>query len=413
MKKIVHYLFLFTGVFCSAQETKSVYFIGNSYTGSNNLPNLIQQVAASTGDQLEYQTHTPGGSNFQQHAGNTTVFNTINLGTWDYVVLQQQSQMPAFPNATATLTYAQQLCEQIKNANTCTTPLFFMTWGHKNGDTANCANGVTYLCTYEGMDDKLYERYMQMTNENNAVVSPVGRVWRAIRTQYPSYELYTSDGSHPSLLGSMAAAYTFYTVIYKKDPTLATFNSSLDSTVATNIKNVVKNVVYSQLEEWKVGVNDTPTQFSAHLLNSTTVQFTNETEGATEFLWDFGDGTTSTEENPSHTYANNQSYTVQLTTNACESSYRVKSIDLATLSTAYFLEKEIKVYPNPVTDVVYFNNLGFDKIQVFDMLGKEISLQTNIQENEIALDVRSLPNGVYYLRLSKAKQEVNFSFIKR
>lgn len=43
------------------------------------------------------------------------------------------------------------------------------------------------------------------------------------------------------------------------------------------------------------------------------LQLTNESTDATSFLWDFGDGTTSTLENPSHTYNVPGNYTVQLT----------------------------------------------------------------------------------------------------
>lgn len=42
------------------------------------------------------------------------------------------------------------------------------------------------------------------------------------------------------------------------------------------------------------------------------VQFQNLSENASSFIWDFGDGTSSTEINPIHTYQNNGSYQVQL-----------------------------------------------------------------------------------------------------
>ncbi len=45
------------------------------------------------------------------------------------------------------------------------------------------------------------------------------------------------------------------------------------------------------------------------------VQFTDLTPGATSWFWDFGDGTTSTEQNPTHQYANFGNYTVSLTAN--------------------------------------------------------------------------------------------------
>lgn len=55
-----------------------------------------------------------------------------------------------------------------------------------------------------------------------------------------------------------------------------------------------------------------------------TVNFDNTSQGATDYLWHFGDGTTSTTETPSHTYTNPGSYTVELRvfndTNMCADS---------------------------------------------------------------------------------------------
>jgi len=45
------------------------------------------------------------------------------------------------------------------------------------------------------------------------------------------------------------------------------------------------------------------------------VSFTNLTQNATSYSWDFGDGSTATEVSPSHTYINSGSYTVKLTAN--------------------------------------------------------------------------------------------------
>lgn len=47
--------------------------------------------------------------------------------------------------------------------------------------------------------------------------------------------------------------------------------------------------------------------------NGATVEFTNTSTNAFAFVWNFGDGTTSTEENPVHTYNTAGSYTVTLT----------------------------------------------------------------------------------------------------
>ena len=45
---------------------------------------------------------------------------------------------------------------------------------------------------------------------------------------------------------------------------------------------------------------------------STPVQFINQSTGASSFYWEFGDGNTSSVENPAHTYENSGTYTVKL-----------------------------------------------------------------------------------------------------
>lgn len=57
--------------------------------------------------------------------------------------------------------------------------------------------------------------------------------------------------------------------------------------------------------------------------NSLVVQFTDDSRSTgtvNHWLWDFGDGTTSTEQNPSHTYSEAKTYTVTLTVTNAEYS---------------------------------------------------------------------------------------------
>ena len=105
-------LFLLCATLLMAQgERKRVLFIGNSYTEVNNLPDLVQRVAESAGDVLEYQSNTPGGCTFQQHCTNRSM-ELVRQGGWDVVVLQEQSQLPSFPQSQVEVElfpYAQQL----------------------------------------------------------------------------------------------------------------------------------------------------------------------------------------------------------------------------------------------------------------------------------------------------------------
>lgn len=238
---------------CMAQGTqKSVLFIGNSYTQVNDLPRLTQMVAESMGDELTYSSNTPGGCTFQQHCNNQSM-TLIQQGFWDVVVLQEQSQLPSFPEwqvAQECFPYAARLVEAAYAANPNVEPMFYMTWGRKNGDQGN-ADEYPPLGTYEGMDSLLYERYMQMARDNNASVCPVGRVWRNIRRNHREIELYDNDGSHPSMAGSYAAACAFYTMIFHRNPMEIRYSSTLDETTAQIIRSTVREVVYDSLSFWQ------------------------------------------------------------------------------------------------------------------------------------------------------------------
>jgi len=51
-----------------------------------------------------------------------------------------------------------------------------------------------------------------------------------------------------------------------------------------------------------------------------TITFTNTSQHATSYEWDFGDGNSSTEENPSHAYSSTGEFTITLTSNGDKGS---------------------------------------------------------------------------------------------
>ena len=75
--------------------------------------------------------------------------------------------------------------------------------------------------------------------------------------------------------------------------------------------------------------------------NYLVVSFTNESASATDFAWDFGDGNTSAEKEPSNTYSMDGTYTVSLT-----------ATDKLGVSDKYSLDIEIVEPPNDFVPVI-------------------------------------------------------------
>jgi Secretion system C-terminal sorting domain len=263
MKFILVMLFLFCGALAQAQQSKKVLFIGNSYTAVNDLPGMLQQIALSLGDTLYKDSNTPGGYTFQLHSVNTTTLAKINAQDWDHVVLQAQSQEPAFDPAQVaidTYPYADSLAKFVYQNDSCSRVLFYMTWGRKNGDAANCPF-YPVICTYEGMQYRLRQSYIEMAQNNNAQVSPVGVAWRTIRQTDITIELYQPDESHPSLAGTYVAACTFYCSIFHKSLVGAHIPAGLDTADALFIQQISQATVFDSLDIWNIDTTATPCNY--------------------------------------------------------------------------------------------------------------------------------------------------------
>lgn len=80
-----------------------------------------------------------------------------------------------------------------------------------------------------------------------------------------------------------------------------------------------------------------PTGAYEYTVSGYDVDFTQSTNNVTSFDWNFGDGTTSTDENPSHTYADDGTYTVNFTySNLCDTIISTNNIIIANPPLANF-----------------------------------------------------------------------------
>lgn len=406
LKLIIACLMLFTLNKLQARKLR-VLFIGNSYTTTNNLPQLLSQVATSMGDTLISDISAPGGFTFQSHFNNTTTRAKIAAGNWDFVVLQAQSQEPAFPEeqvATETFPYAKKLDSLIEVTSPCAETAFFLTWGRKNGDASNCAI-YPPICTYSGMQDKLSERYREMARFCGGMLIPVGEVWRKMRNQYPNEELYSSDGSHPALSGSYLASLVFYHSLFRKVPLPNVYRpAGITATVAENMRMLSVLLVSDSAQKWfGTGKNVQAGIMHSNTGNDFEIQFKTAGWGNGEMRWDFGDGTQSTEAEPVHTFPGFGIYTIrQKISNACfADSVQGQVLVQATGTTPLYNDSELGIYPNPVIGskrVIHLSTEAED-IRLTNLQG--ISIPLKAENRQIHLPA-NLPAGVYQLQFQVA-----------
>jgi len=216
-----------------------VLFIGNSYMSVNDLPSLVEALAAAGGYGIETDQYLPGGYTFEQHARDEKTLEKIRQRKWDVVILQEQSLCPIL-NRESMHKYARVLDEAIKKQGART--IFYLTWARQDipamQDGADPATSRDYarsmfqlmgltnpadfetLCKQHeiGLAGGLNGAYFDIATELNAAVAPVGIAWKKAFAADSSLVLHDADKSHPNPQGSYLAACVFYATLFDKSP---------------------------------------------------------------------------------------------------------------------------------------------------------------------------------------------------
>jgi hypothetical protein len=225
---------------CSEDQDTSftrVLFIGNSYTFVNDLPNTFAKLARSGGHKVEVGMSAQGGWTLSDHVGSTETLNLLNSAKWNFVVLQEQSQIPAIAQVRNQEMYpaARELIQKIKAVGA--TPIFFVTWAHRDGMPEN---GMT---NYESMQSQINCGYMGIAQELNVPVAPVGSAWLTAVKEHPELNLWQGDSSHPTEQGTYLAACVFYAVILHESPIGLTYRSGLSKENTKIIQTIASDEV--------------------------------------------------------------------------------------------------------------------------------------------------------------------------
>ena len=159
--------------------------------------------------------------------------------------------------------------------------------------------------------------------------------------------------------------------------------------------------------------------------------------GALTYLWDFGDGTTSTLASPTHTYSALGNYMICLTISdgTCTDTYCDSAfldinqpgsgvLSIRTMQVIAGIDDcqsklSFDVFPNPAEDELIIswsnevtgNNLN---ISIFDLMGRELK-NTNESPSSAwnKINIGQLPSGIYLLKVSDGKIAGTKRFIKK
>jgi hypothetical protein len=219
--------------------TLRVLFIGNSLTYAGDLPAIIQGLGRTAGVNLVSDQHTPGGARLLNHAADPRVRALLARGGWDAVVLQEQSEWPAFSDEqvrSGIEPYAAALASEARAGSPSVRLLLYETPARRDGDPQN-ASVSPELATYEGMQLRINRSYERLAALLRGTVVPAGEAWRIARRERPDIDLY-ADPVHPGRIGAYLIACVFHATLLERSPEGSRYTGGLEPAVAAALQAI-------------------------------------------------------------------------------------------------------------------------------------------------------------------------------
>jgi hypothetical protein len=140
------------------------------------------------------------------------------------------------------------------------------------------------------------------------------------------------------------------------------------------------------------------------------VTFTNLSENPQYVLWDFGDGSISTELNPVYRFKSKLEFDVEMISYSppCQSDTMRMHLDLrnGTGIDDLRFDKSIRIYPNPASDhlsIIWENDMYKPvNVELINSAGSVVRKWYNNKSNALSVDINGLSEGIYWIKIQRS-----------
>ncbi|MGD0483621.1 MAG: hypothetical protein ABSB58_03090 [Gemmatimonadales bacterium] len=221
-----------------------VLFIGNSYTYANDLPQTFATLSQAGKHPVVVDMAAEGGWTLAQHLGASETLDKLNARQWDFVLLQEQSVVPAIPAERTAGMYpaVREFTQRIRALHA--EPVLFLTWGRRDGlpDAG--------FPDFPSMQEQLTAGYLAIADELDDRVAPVGVAWQTGVSRDTSLALWDNDGSHPSASGSYLAACVLYATLFHASPVGLPAPAGIATGTARLLQELAQDAVLTDPGRW-------------------------------------------------------------------------------------------------------------------------------------------------------------------
>ena len=233
---------------------------------------------------------------------------------------------------------------------------------------------------------------VSMQFENSCIELDTTFVMHVFSRPQPEFNVSEAIGCVPYAVSVENTSPKNYTNLLWSSPGSIEGTSDAENPIFTylnpgeyDISLILENPLYQEeiVQESVVSILDVPEANFEFIANGFEVQFNNESDFETSQTWDFGDGSTSNQDHPSHVYQQEGTYTIQLETrNICGVDIYEETIDLYTMPTANFSTPE-QIVCIPAS--IQFENLSSDNALAYEWIFEGANSINSSQENPIAV----------------------------
>jgi PKD repeat protein len=175
-------------------------------------------------------------------------------------------------------------------------------------------------------------------------------------------------------------------------------------------------IVFNKIVQFLWKQHKPTADYSWNTTNLTTT-FNDLSTGDLAWWWDFGDGTTSNLQNPSHTYTTSGNYQVKLYVENNIQSWDeiIKIVQVPNLSNFENNKQLFSVFPNPTSENVSINwdsNITDVMYQISDISGKVI-LENKITNSNRQIDLQHFSKGLYFIKITTENATQILKIIKK
>jgi hypothetical protein len=395
-KSLILGLALLTSVFCKAQDTTKVLFIGNSFTSQNDLPNLFKQISLGSGKNVVVASHMPGGVSVgdtsqgtSAHMNNPLVYSLIRSNDWDYLVLQDNQGRfclgyGQFPSSSLVIEGHIKIRDSLLFYHPCAHMIWYAGFGPKNGYPPYASSGTALI-------DTIYQNYQFLRDTAGQIIAPIGPAFKKVISQYPSINLWSADDVHPSLFGSYLTANVFFTTIFKSSSISSSYNPGFSLVEDSLMKNIAFQTTIDSMNTTGL-IQITP--IISQLGNTLSIS------GYQNCNW-FNNGVPF--------ILNNCTVNINQAGNYYAIVTDKNNCDFQTLEYYYLTTNidenaddysDVRHFPNPATELINININSYDNVnsefEIYNIVGNLVkSGIVQLKENKI--NVVDLSNGMYLL----------------